>query len=219
MNYQFDWSPIISQPWLWIAAISTTLIYAVVTTAVGFLLGMLLGLVSLSGSKLVNAPLFVYVQVFRCTPLLVQIIWFYYALPILTGYTIPSWAAAGLGLTLYSGAFATEIFRAGVMSIEKGQWQAASALGMTYPQMLRHIILIQAVQRMIPPLVSQAILAVKNTSLLYIVAVPDLMYVAQIITSQSYRPLEAFTFVALVYLIILYPLTALSRRLEKRNDQ
>lgn len=219
MNYQFDWSPLLSQPWLWIAAIATTLVYAVATTGVGFLLGMLLGLASLSGSKLVNGPLFVYVQVFRCTPLLVQIVWFYYALPILTGYTIPSWAAAGLGLTLYSAAFATEIFRAGVMSIEKGQWQAASALGMTYPQMLRHIILIQAVQRMIPPLVSQAILAVKNTSLLYIVAVPDLMYVAQIITSQSYRPLEAYTFVAIVYLVILYPLTALSRRLEKRNDQ
>src|SRR6202035_3010447 len=116
-------------------------------------------------------------------PLLIQIVWFYYALPILLNFSLPAWLAAGLGLTLYMGAFCTEIFRAGVMSIGRGQWQAGRALGMTYAQLMRRIVLPQAVRRMIPPLVNQSITQLKNTALLYVVAVPDLMYTSSIITA------------------------------------
>lgn len=216
--YQFDWGAIY-EPNLWLAAIGVTLGYAFVTSVLGFALGIVLGLLSLSGSRIIIFFIDAYVQIFRCTPLLVQIVWFYYALPMLTGFNVPSWLAAGLGLTLYIASFATEIFRAGVMSIERGQWQAASGLGMRYAQMIRHIILPQAAIRMVPPLVSQAIMAVKHTSLLYIVAVPDIMYVAQLLTSRTYRPLEAYTFVALVYLVILYPLISFAKRIEQRNDR
>ena len=97
-------------------------------------------------SRWVTLPVHYYVEIFRCTPLLVQIVWFYYALPIVLQVELPDWFAAGLGLTLYMGAFATEIFRGGIISIDKGQWQASRALGMTGGELMRHIILPQADQ-------------------------------------------------------------------------
>ena len=139
-----------------------------------------------------------------------QIVWFYYALPILLNFSLPAWLAAGLGLTLYMGAFCTEIFRAGVMSIGRGQWQAGRALGMTHIQLMRRIVLPQAVRRMVPPLVNQSITQLKNTALLYVVAVPDLMYTGS---------LEVYTSVAAMYFIILSPMTLFAKRLEVRVDQ
>ena len=117
------------------------------------------------------------------------------------------------------GAFCTEIFRAGVMSIGRGQWQAGRALGMTYAQLMRRIVLPQAVRRMVPPLVNQSITQLKNTALLYVVAVPDLMYTSSIITAETYRPLEVYTSAAAIYFIMLYPLTLFAKRLETRVDR
>lgn len=217
MGYEFDWGAVF-QPELWLKGLWVTLGYALSSIVGGLLIGLVFGVLMLSKSRIVSFLIGVYVQVFRCTPLLVQIVWFFYALPMLTGVRLSPWLAAGLGLTLYMGSFCTEIFRAGVMSIEKGQWQASLALGMRQWQMLYHIILPQAFRRMLPPVVSQSILQLKNTSLLYVVAVPDLMYTASVITSSTYRPLESYTVVALIYLVILYPLTQMSKRLEARND-
>src|SRR4029079_9046287 len=141
-----------------------------------------------------------------------------------------------LGLTLYMGAFATEIFRGGIISIDKGQWQGSRALRLTRPPMNRHtlppaalampcpemmhnITLPQAVKRMTPPFVNQSIIQLKNTSLLYVVAIPDLMYTGSIIVSDTFRPLEVYTAVAIAYFIILYPLTLWAARLEARVDQ
>src|SRR5215469_16006689 len=136
----------------------------------------------------------------------------------------------GIGITLlYSvatvaggiviGVFCTEIVRAGVMSIGRGQWQAGRAVGMTYAQLMRRIVLPQAVRRMIPPLVNQSITQLKNTALLYVVAVPDLMYTSSIITAETYRPLEVYTSAAAIYFLMLYPLTLFAKRLETRVDR
>ena len=147
---------------------------------------------------------------------MVQIIWFYYALPILTGFQLSAWFAAGLGLTLYMGSFCSEIFRGGIISIDKGQWDAARALGLSYVKMMVFVILPQAVRRMIPPFSNQMVIQIKNTSLLYVVAVPDLMYTSSEITAQTYRPLESYTFVALLYFLLISPLTMLLKRLETK---
>jgi polar amino acid transport system permease protein len=120
---------------------------------------------------------------------------------------------------LYMGAFATEIVRGGIISIDRGQWQAARALGMTYPELMRHVILPQAVRRMVPPFVNQSILQLKNTSLLYVVAVPDLMYTGSIVVADTFRPLEVYTSVAAMYFVLLYPLTQLAKQLEERVDR
>jgi polar amino acid transport system permease protein len=149
----------------------------------------------------------------------VQIVWFYYALPIVLSVELPAWLAAGLGLTLYMGAFSTEIFRGGIISIDKGQWQAARALGMTGGELMRHIILPQAIKRMVPPFVNQSIIQLKNTSLLYVVAVPDLMYTGSVVVADTFRPLEVYTSVGIMYFAILYPLTLWATRMEARVDQ
>ena len=183
MGYQYDFSVVLKSAWF--EAVLMTLTYAVGTIVGGLIIGVVCGVALLFPYRWVTIPINIYVQFFRCTPLLIQIVWFFYALPIVLNFNLPAWAAAGLGLTLYMGAFCSEIFRAGVMSIDKGQWQAARALGMTYLQLMRRIILPQAMRRMVPPFVNQSVLQLKNTSLLYVVAVPDIMYVSSQITSSS----------------------------------
>lgn len=217
MGYQYDFSVVLKSAWF--EAVLMTMTYAVGTIVGGLIIGVVCGVLLLFPYRWLTIPINIYVQFFRCTPLLIQIVWFFYALPIVLNFNLPAWAAAGLGLTLYMGAFCSEIFRAGVMSIDKGQWQAARALGMTYLQLMRRIILPQAMRRMVPPFVNQSVLQLKNTSLLYVVAVPDIMYVSSQITSTTYRPLEVYTFAALLYFALLYPLTQLARRLESRVDR
>lgn len=217
MGYEFDWSAV-NHPEVWLRATGITLSYAIGTTVAGLVLGVIGGLLMLSRLHLLRWIATAYVQFFRCTPMLVQIVWFYYALPIITGFNITSWVAAGLGLTLYMGAFSAEIFRGGVISISKGQWNAGRALGMNYVMLMRHIIIPQATRRMIPPLANQAILQLKNTSLLYVLAVPDLMYSSYQLTARTFRPLETYTFVGILYFLLLYPLTRIAKRLEKADN-
>jgi polar amino acid transport system permease protein len=219
MHYHWDLSMVLADSARWWSAAGVTLLYSFATVVGGIVIGVICGLALLSRRRWLTLPLEGYVEVFRCTPLLVQIVWFYYALPILLNFSLPAWLAAGLGLTLYMGAFCSEIFRAGVISIGRGQWQAGRALGMTHIQLMRRIVLPQAVRRMVPPLVNQSITQLKNTALLYVVAVPDLMYTGSIVTAETFRPLEVYTSVAAMYFIMLYPMTLFAKRLEVRVDQ
>jgi polar amino acid transport system permease protein len=216
MGYHYNFAVVLKQAWF--EGVLMTQTYAVGTVAGGLVIGVVAGVALLAPTRWITLPVNAYVQFFRCTPLLIQIVWFFYALPIVIDFSLPAWAAAGLGLTLYMGAFCAEIFRAGILSIDDGQWQAGRALGMSYLQLMRLIILPQATRRMVPPFVNQSVLQLKNTSLLYVVAVPDIMYVSSQITSQTYRPLEVYSFAALVYFLLLYPMTKLARRLEQRFD-
>jgi polar amino acid transport system permease protein len=217
--YKWDFSLVPNYLHLWTKGLGVTLAYSVGTIFGGMVIGIVCGMLLLAKSRWVTLPVHYYVEIFRCTPLLVQIVWFYFALPIVLDVSMPDWFAAGLGLTLYMGAFATEIFRGGIISIDKGQWQASRALGMTWPELMQHIILPQAIKRMTPPFVNQSIIQLKNTSLLYVVAIPDLMYTGSIIVSDTFRPLEVYTVVAIAYFVILYPLTLWAARLEARVDQ
>ena len=219
MHYHWDLSMVLADSSRWWSAAGVTLLYSFATVVGGIVIGVICGLGLLSRRRWLTLPLEGYVEIFRCTPLLVQIVWFYYALPILLNFSLPAWLAAGLGLTLYMGAFCTEIFRAGVISIGRGQWQAGRALGMTHVRLMRRIVLPQAVRRMVPPLVNQSITQLKNTALLYVVAVPDLMYTGSIVTAETFRPLEVYTSVAAMYFIMLYPMTLFAKRLEVRVDQ
>ena len=204
---------------LWLKGMLTTLAYAVGTVVGGLTIGVTCGMGMLTGKKWITVPIHCYVEAFRCTPVLVQIVWFFFALPVIIGVTIPAWLAAGIGLTLYMGCFSTEIFRGGIISIDKGQWQAARAIGMTSPQLMRHIILPQAMRRMVPPFVNQSVIQFKNTALLYVVAVPDMMYTGYTVVSETYRPLEVYTGVAVAYFLMLYPLTQWGKRLETHSDK
>jgi polar amino acid transport system permease protein len=214
--YTWDFSFLWAYRGLILWGLGITIAYTVVTIAIGMMIGLVTGLLRLSRSKFVTLPLIAYVEIFRCTPLLVQIIWFYYALPVLIGVDIPATVAAILVLSLYTGAFYAEIVRGGVNSIERGQWDAALALGLRRIQLLRLVILPQAVRRMIPPFMNQSIIQLKNTSLVSTIAVADLLYQGQMITAATYRPLEVYTMVALLYFAVLFPLTLAAQWVERR---
>jgi polar amino acid transport system permease protein len=214
--YTWDFSFLWAYRWLILWGLGITVVYTIVTIALGLVLGLVVGLLRLSRSRLVTLPLVAYVEIFRCTPLLVQIIWFYYAFPVVIGVDIPAPVAATLVLSLYTGAFYAEIVRGGVNSIERGQWDAAQALGLRRVQLLRLVVLPQALRRMIPPFMNQSIIQLKNTSLVSTIAVADLLYEGQMITAATYRPLEVYTMVAVIYFAVLFPLTLAAQWVEQR---
>ena len=216
MHYQWDFVFLLRYAPLFWKGVLVTLAYTAGTISIGLIIGLLVGLGRLSKSRLVNFPLIAFIEVFRCTPLLVQIVWFYYALPVLLGVQIPAVAAAVMTLSCYTGAFYAEIFRGGIVSIESGQWDAARALGLRRWAMMRWVILPQAVRRMIPPFVNQSITQLKNTSLVSTIAVPDLLYNGTLITADTYRPLEVYTVVAVIYFALLFPSTMLAQWYERR---
>ncbi|HEX8167125.1 MAG TPA: amino acid ABC transporter permease [Beijerinckiaceae bacterium] len=216
MTYNWDFSFLWMYRWLLAIGLGVTVLYTVASILAGLVIGLAVGLMRLSRSWFVNAPLIAYIEAFRCTPLLVQIIWFYYAFPVLVGIDIPAPTAGLLVLSLYTGAFYAEIFRGGVLSIERGQWDAARAIGMRRGQVLRTVVLPQAVKRMIPPFMNQSIIQLKNTSLVSTIAVSDLLYQGTLITSATYRPLETYTTVAVIYFAVLFPLTLAAQAVERR---
>ncbi len=216
MDYQWSFGFLWHYERLFVTGVEVTLAYTFGTIFLGLIIGLAIGLARLSKSKLVNAPLVALIEIFRCTPLLVQIVWFYYALPVILGIQIPAVVAAVAVLSLYTGAFYAEIFRGGIVSIEHGQWDAARAIGLSPWQMMRLVVLPQAVRRMIPPFMNQSIIQLKNTSLVSTIAVPDLLYQGQLITSDTYKPLEVYTVVALIYFAMLFPTTIAAQWLENR---
>lgn len=195
-----------------------TLYYTLITVTGGLVLGLIVGLIQFSRFKIFIFVGWLFVEFFRNIPLLVILLWTYYALPIFLGIQIDKGLAGFLALTCYGAAFYAEILRAGIQSIEVGQSDAAVALGMSYGQRMRRIILPQAFRRMIPPLVGQSIMQMKNTSLLSTITIPDLLYQAGYISSFTYKPMEVYTAVGLLFLIMLVPLTVLSRMLERRKS-
>jgi polar amino acid transport system permease protein len=219
LHYQWDFYFLLRYVPLLERGVLVTLGYTAATIFIGLIIGLLVGLGRLSRSWIVNLPLVAFIEAFRCTPLLVQIVWFYYALPVLLGIQIPAVVAGIMTLSCYTGAFYAEIFRGGIISIEQGQWDAARALGLRRWHVMRKVILPQAIRRMIPPFVNQSITQLKNTSLVSTIAVPDLLYNGSLITADTYRPLEVYTVVALIYFALLFPSTLLAQAYERRLTQ
>ena len=217
--YEWDFSLLWTYKTLLLQGIGYTLLFTAICVVGGLAVGLIAGLGRLSSNKWITAPLRAFVEVFRCTPVLVQLVWFYYALPVLTGIEMSAPMAAGICLSLYGGAFYSEIIRGGIISIDPGQTEAGQAIGMTRFHVMRRIILPQAFKRMVPPLMSQSIMQLKNTSLLSVLAVPDLLYQGQVIAHDTYRPLEVYTFIAVAYFIILLPATMWAKRIEQNHSQ
>ncbi|MER5173930.1 MULTISPECIES: amino acid ABC transporter permease [Thioclava] len=214
--YQWDFSILWTYRWLFLEGLGITCALTVAVVAGGLLVGLLGAGGMLLKNRFVNGVSIAVIELFRCTPILVQLIWCYYALPILTGLELTPITASILALSCYGGSFYSEIIRGGVLSIDTGQNEAGLALGMTPARTMRRIILPQAVRRMVPALMNQSILQFKNTSLVSVLAVPDLVYQGQIAAHDSFRPLETYTAVAAGYFIILLPLTIYVRHREKK---
>lgn len=219
--YSWDFAFLWSYRWLFLKGLGVTVAFTVGIVLLGLVIGQLAALAKLSKWAPLRWLSHAYIELFRCTPVLVQLVWFYYALPVLSGIEISAVSAAMLALSLYGGSFYAEIIRGGIVSIDPGQTEAGAALGMTPFQTMRRIILPQAFKRMVPPLMNQSIIQFKNTSLVSVLAVPDLLYQGQVAAHDSYRPLEVYTAIAVAYFVILYPLTILVRKGEEalaKND-
>ena len=178
--------------------------------------GIIIGAGRYSKNRLFNWPATAYIELFRNTPVLIQIVWFYYAFPVLIGIQMEGFYAALIGIGLNMIAYSADILRGGIQSIEKGQWEAAKAIGMNYFSVMRRVILPQALRRMIPPFTSRTVEAVKATSLASTIAVAELLYEGQVLANTVYRPFELYTAIAVLYFFATYPLVLFSYWLERR---
>lgn len=215
MKYAWDFSVVWSYRDAFLHGALVTLEASLLAFGLGMALGLLIGVGKLSKRALVRMPAVCYVEVFRATPVLVQLIWLYYVLPIMLGISLTSFAAGVLALSLTASAFLAEVLRAGIESIDRGQMDAARSVGMTYTQAMRRIILPQAVRRMVPPLINEFAQTVKLSALLSVLSVFELLYQANNLITHTFRPLEVYTTVAVVYFVLIYPVIFLSERLER----
>ncbi len=215
MNYVWDFAILSKYSHLFWLGLGWTMAYTIGTIFLGTVIGLAVGILRLARLPVIDWLLIAYIELFRCTPLLVQIIWFYYAFPVVLGVNIPAHIAGLSVLSLYGGAFYAEIVRGSIESVPSGQWDAARALGLTPWRMLRLVIIPQALKPMMAPYVNQSVTQLKNTSLVSVIAVPDLVYNATLINADTYRPLEVYTVVALIYFASLVPATLAGRRLER----
>jgi polar amino acid transport system permease protein len=211
-NYRLDWHFVgQSLPFL-LGGIGTT----VYVSGAAALLTIPISLLAAAGRQSRFGPLRglvkLYIDAFRSTPFLVQLVWFFFGLPILIDYRLSPVQAAVIALALYIGSYEAEVVRSGILSLEGGQQEAAFALGMTRWQAYRRIILPQAMVRMIPPSLNTLIILIKESAVVSAVSVTDLMWRATAVATRSYRPIEPLTFAALAYMAVILPLTLVARR-------
>jgi polar amino acid transport system permease protein len=212
----FDWSVVWDNRWRFIDGAEVTVMLTAATMALALPGGLLLALLRLSPIRLVSSATAGFVEFFRATPLILQIYWVFYVLPAAFDITLSEITTALVGLSLNVSAFNSETFRAGILSIRRGQWNAALALGMSRWQVLRMIILPQAVLRILPALASTWVSLFKDTSLVSIIAVADLSYVSLKVRSETYRILEVLTAMAALYCLMGYPQAKLVDWIHRR---
>ncbi len=216
MPYTWNFDIVWSYRWVFVQGTAVTIGLTIAIVVLGLVIGLIAALAQLSRYPALRWVSWFYIEIFRLTPLLVQLLWFYYALPILAGIKLTALTASVITLSLYGGSFYAEVIRGGIVSIEPGQSEAGLALGMRPGEVMRRIVLPQAIKRMTPPLLNQSIIQFKNTSLVSVLAVPDLLYQGQVAAMDTYRALEVYTVIACVYFIVLLPLTVLVKRGEKK---
>lgn len=213
---RFDWSGVIEFMPQLMTGLYYTLLISIIGLLIGFALGIIFGLGRVSKSKIAYGISTVYIEVVRGTPVLVQAIWIFFAFPLIIGFNFNSIVAGIIVIAINSGAYIAEIVRGTVESIEKGQMEAGRSLGLNRGQTMRHIIWPQAFKRMIPPLGNQFIISIKDTSLLSVILVPELIFQGRLIAANNFNAVEIYTTVALFYLAITFSLSMILRVIERR---
>lgn len=198
---------------------------SIVIAAIALVFGVLLGTIGAAGkiskNKLLNGIVTVYVEIIRGTPMMMQIVFAYLALPALVSklfgpVRFNPLVTGAIAISLNSGAYTTELIRSGIMGVDKGQWEAADTLGLSYFQKMSKVILPQAFKRIVPPLVSEFITLIKDTSLLSSIGVVELMKSATTIGSQYYAYLPPLTVASCMYLVMTVTISFFARKLERR---
>jgi polar amino acid transport system permease protein len=207
-----DFSPLIDS-WRFLASgLILTILLSVASVVCSFALGLAVALGRMYGPAWLRAPLVFYIDSMRAIPVFVVLVWIYFAVPIISGYSFDPFWAALTGITIHVAAYVAEVVRAGITSIRKGQIQAGLAIGMSGAQIVRKVLLPQATVRMLPAFGSIVSVTIKDTAIAAVIAVPELMRQAETVAGQSYRPIEVFTTVMVIYFLLIFPVTRLIDR-------
>jgi len=214
IQYHWDWNAVWSYRDIFLRGLVMTVAISLGAIVLGFSLGLGAGLASVSDSLFLTELSALYVGAFRGTPLLVQILILYFCVGVVLRVDSP-YLIGTMALGLFSGAYISEMVRAGVESVDKGQWESALATGLTHRQTLFYVILPQAARRIVPPVTGQFVSCIKDSSLLSVISVRELTKAAEVVNATTYKTFEAYLPLALLYLLLTWPLSYLTRRLEK----
>ncbi len=222
MNYDFDWAVLWEYRGLLLQGLVITLQLSVVSVILSTVFGVIFGIMRLSKNVVVRMIASAYVEFFLNTPLIIQLFFWYFALPMVFPESVQAWLWAHnyefvsgvIGLTIYTSTFIAEAVRAGIQSISHGQTEAALSSGLTGFQTLWYVILPQAVKVVIPPICNQFLNLIKNSSLAMTIAVPELTYQAQAVEAYTFRGFEAFTAATLIYIALTLTVSLFMSRLE-----
>ena len=205
-----------------ISGITTTIYISTISIVIAMVVGLLIAIPAITKNKYLSYINVFYVEVVRSVPLLVLILWVYYGLPILTGFSFSPFVSGIIALSISESAFMAEIFRGGINAIKKTQWEAATSLGLNFSKKLKLVILPQAFKVILPALGNQFVYVLKMSSLVSIIGISDLTRKANELVVSTYRPLEIYTFLILEYLILIlivsYFVRKLEKKLKKNND-
>ena len=203
-----------------LGGLTTTIYISVVSIIISAVIGFIVAIPSLAKNKFLTYINIGYVEIVRAIPLLVLILWIYYGLPIMTGISFSPFVSGIIALSISESAFQAEIFRAGINSIKKAQWEAGSSLGLNFFKRLRLVIFPQAIKNILPALGNQFVYVLKMSSLVSIIGIGDLTRKANELVVSTYRPLEIYTFLILEYLVLILIVSYFVRKLEKKlkND-
>lgn len=211
-DYLIIWNNL---PFLW-EGMKVTLLLTLLAIAGGLVLGTVLALVRVAKIPVLSWIAAAYVNFFRSLPLILVIFWLYFLVPLIVGQSVGSFYSVLVAFVLFEAAYYSEIVRAGISSVGKGQIAAGRAIGLSYPQTMRYIVLPQAFRAMVPILLTQAIILFQDTSLVYVVGLKDFLVSAELIANRDQRLIEMFIFVALVYFTISFAGSLLTRHLQKK---
>lgn len=215
MDYNFDWNVVTTNFPRLLEGLGLTIQITLIVIVLSMILAVPVALARMSQIEVVRWAAQLYIEIFRCTPLLVQLFWMYYALPTLTGITIPGMVSAVIALTANLTAFMAEAYRSGFQAVPEEQVEAGKMLRLNRVQQIRYIIIPQALRQQLPVIMSLNISIFKDTALVSTIAVADLMFTANKIASESYRALEILSVAALMYFVIAFPASLILSKIER----
>ncbi|GGY11035.1 amino acid ABC transporter permease [Litchfieldella qijiaojingensis] len=216
MNMSFEFLRVFSYWDVLLNGLGITLLFTIGAAIVGTLLGFVISLMRVAPSRFIKWPARLYVEFFRGTPMLIQLFWIFFCLPLILGQDIPPYVSVMLSMVLFMAAITSETFRGSLKSISGEQHDACVALGLNFRVKAINVIFPQALLRSIPPLMSNVVSLFKESALISSVGIADLMFVSSNISSSTGRPVEFLTAAAVIYFVVAFPATRLVDLIEKR---
>ncbi|WP_319523139.1 amino acid ABC transporter permease [uncultured Desulfosarcina sp.] len=212
-----DWMVISRNYQFLLGGLKLTAVLAFLGMTGGFLVGVTIGLGRLSPRRWIFVPCTLYVNLFRSLPIVLVVFWFYFLVPIITGRPIGGFLSVLIAFIVFEGAYFAEIVRGGIQSVPKGQVEAGYASGLNYLQVMRYVVLPQALKNMLPPIVTQCVIIFQDTSVAYVIGLKEFMRRVTLVDMREFRSVELYTFAAVVYLLLCSAGVAMSRWLEKKT--